>query len=97
MRISDWSSDVCSSDLEPVEPHAQKVKAAQQLDAARTRFAQGCLRLAEFEERESGAATGEPVLDEANGAAGAWQHLGIDPFDFRHDQDRKSTRLNSSH
>src|SRR3546814_14482946 len=53
MRISDWSSDVCSSDLDVVdlEPH----RAADRLDHAPARIA--------FLEPADGLVDGEPALD----------------------------------
>src|SRR3546814_3070172 len=66
MRISDWSSDVCSSDLgtdaaldpadPPPGPHPCPVdrRSAQAGHAARRRADGGCLRRARSEERRVG-------------------------------------------
>src|SRR3546814_6426640 len=44
MRISDWSSDVCSSDLEPCEEHGQHDADRDLHHAARLQPAQPALR-----------------------------------------------------
>src|SRR3546814_7995630 len=102
MRISDWSSDVCSSDLR---------------DAHRWCAPSGCLDFARHERKRSGLSLQPPVPAEgvavhdldARGAefvaerVGGGEILGRARFlaagegGFDVSLDRKSTRLNSSH
>src|SRR3546814_8383805 len=110
MRISDWSSDVCSSDLAEDDLAPRGVDRVIDVDDRRFR----AFEAVEAGADEVGAALGEhlrgdvvgdaAVLDEAGdevelGRAGA----GEADFDFleadadEQVEDRKSTRLNSSH
>src|SRR3546814_3558025 len=92
MRISDWSSDVCSSDLEPLagEP-VEDGAAASEMPAAGAplRVPAGSVLLAQVQ-----GGDGPPSLEVGD---------SIQPFEnfaheaYRLEQDRKSTRLNSSH
>src|SRR3546814_10285090 len=104
MRISDWSSDVCSSDL----------MAAQQIGGLETDDDRGELRQSRIEsERAAGADDRgrhrEPDQRRADeqqflpvpvaaaprrGGVGEDEPAGHQPVD---EEDRKSTRLNSSH
>src|SRR3546814_6104624 len=107
MRISDWSSDVCSSDL--VEPDLHRAR----LFARDRRHAVDALEQAlriDLEQlvvrgRDHAAVIGEGAIDQLRG-----QHrmakLETDLAGLKADfdiafglveQDRKSTRLNSSH
>src|SRR3546814_8148436 len=111
MRISDWSSDVCSSDLQ--RPHVGKAALAQRLQvvAAFERRHEPSLRMAPGQPAqfagEPGVVVGvelqlrqrvAPVRVEAGGDQ---QQLWPEGVDRRQQAvfpgDRKSTRLNSSH
>src|SRR3546814_2765246 len=110
MRISDWSSDVCSSDLEDQRDAVLRGQRAQALEEARLR------RQETLERLDDDAAELVVILaDQAGGGLQVVerrdQHLVADPRRYaggiRHRlrevgqplrrQDRKSTRLNSSH
>src|SRR3546814_5867368 len=98
MRISDWSSDVCSSDLGQVVDDARV-----EILAAEEGVAVGGLHLehavADFQHRHvEGAAT--QVVDHDGAAALLVEAVGESGRGGLVDdaqQDRKSTRLNSSH
>src|SRR3546814_9879354 len=81
MRISDWSSDVCSSDLPHAEPFA--------LPCAQGRVGVG---LAFHANPERSKAPSRPPLQTGEGTERALRHRTL-----AHRRDRKSTRLNSSH
>src|SRR3546814_6242704 len=104
MRISDWSSDVCSSDLRPgrgggaVDPERYFGGHRRRYPAARGAIS---------EARAAMVAGGPAEGDDAGGGFGAGQGVGLrrwwavgvraaGPW-FREGRDRKSTRLNSSH
>src|SRR3546814_3756238 len=109
MRISDWSSDVCSSDLhycsgpigcqEPAGPAAAWVRRSYYVsrhDVAPELFADpqgGLMVFAAGEANDAGN-----LWDARNGR---WNTLGgrtAGPLvSFAYPEDRKSTRLNSSH
>src|SRR3546814_3946491 len=98
MRISDWSSDVCSSDLLPVigypcvpfhrsRPMRRRIVAGNwKLHGSRA-FATELL---------GGVAAGLPMAGVEVVVLPPLPYLGDLIEDFE-DQDRKSTRLNSSH
>src|SRR3546814_7745139 len=91
MRISDWSSDVCSSDLfNGARVGEFRQRAAAELDgkAAQPGGVNGVGLVG-----RNGAA-GRGKVGEAVGEA---QPVGKGPLLARLDRDRKSTRLNSSH
>src|SRR3546814_9207037 len=91
MRISDWSSDVCSSDLQGAE-HQRRKDTEQQVQ----REPVGPLVAAE---PDQGAPEARPV-DHADGQDGAELDDDLEDLARRAaetEQDRKSTRLNSSH
>src|SRR3546814_7714537 len=99
MRISDWSSDVCSSDLNAPQRHLQA-------EAERLELQGGQFEHAGVPGSASGAGAGEAVLREdrcglvapekiVGRAHGGTVAAGDDRQ--RVDEDRKSTRLNSSH
>src|SRR3546814_9771358 len=84
MRISDWSSDVCSSDLSELDGVDQQVQ-------------QRLLQLALV-----GAQRGQPVVvqqldPEARFLGALAHHAEHRAGDLGDIEDRKSTRLNSSH
>src|SRR3546814_5068242 len=103
MRISDWSSDVCSSDLERITNDAQEGDPGKGHDLCRP----GTRKRARY----------PGVAVERVAANGAFRHLAgggaLEERDFPHApcarkaalyrartgqrSDRKSTRLNSSH
>src|SRR3546814_4509409 len=99
MRISDWSSDVCSSDLQAddgdgVELHAQENE-FRVLHGARRREDRVELHRAEHHEDAEDAERETEVADAINDE-------GLDRRRIRcgavvPEADRKSTRLNSSH
>src|SRR3546814_3096326 len=100
MRMSDWSSDVCSSDLRPMPMHAAFLEEAERIGiglAAAVGDQHAVLppddialvRAVAFE---------QPVHDA--GAARIGQELAViadQAARGRREGDRKSTRLNSSH
>src|SRR3546814_4346320 len=110
MRISDWSSDVCSSDLKVATPEAVPgvVRQRRKEDALnggvgaqgfRNLHRGGCLPLKARCQRAEAALSKEAVVGrnaEAEVAAGVLD-LPMEPFVVDRDTDRKSTRLNSSH
>src|SRR3546814_2306244 len=99
MRISDWSSDVCSSDLRLGIPgHRARVGEVARLGIDQRRGEQM------FGERRVALKEDGIMMLAAERAAGEADELRIVAGDFparrRHrlvDRDRKSTRLNSSH
>src|SRR3546814_8211507 len=108
MRISDWSSDVCSSDLQPFGMLGQLEDAAV-VDALALEHARGVVqRMAEDVQggvlpRHQCAVVPDvsrAVIEAVHGCAPVY--LGPAYSQFCHGQqeigvDRKSTRLNSSH
>src|SRR3546814_1095432 len=108
MRISDWSSDVCSSDLAlaviDLDDIAVTRAAADERHAARRGGEDGgAARAGEIQPRMHRAGAGEGVMTIAV-AGRKHQHMrGLargnrDQRAFEHfHADRKSTRLNSSH
>src|SRR3546814_1644070 len=99
MRISDWSSDVCSSDL--VELHQHVVAGDPQVGGAESDEG-GDVEAAHPDDVEAGLVGGEAELA---GIVVAESRLGLDAdprqqrAQFLQDAalDRKSTRMNSSH
>src|SRR3546814_1983408 len=103
MRISDWSSDVCSSDLDDLRVRwrwsAARAGRRRHLRAAARRARRGCPAVIDFGLVVSLiAAIGAPAL-----LAARWSD-GDESSSFLDDVtapllagDRKSTRLNSSH
>src|SRR3546814_2275700 len=97
MRISDWSSDVCSSDLEKTaeELELQRQQALRQLDEIyipsaiereyQTRLEDSTLRQFGYELFRSASSISGPLTGQVSDS----YVLGVG--------DRKSTRLNSSH
>src|SRR3546814_1798325 len=110
MRISDWSSDVCSSDLLAVHGAAEEWLARLPGAAHLQRLAPGLAFLADLHiaaalgvrqgQRDLGLAEeGDPVgtrlpFRQAELAA---KVAGAEFVAHMHQGDRKSTRLNSSH
>src|SRR3546814_9950695 len=105
MRISDWSSDVCSSDLSRGREHQPRRAAMLGGDRVLHPFAcletidkRGAIRLAD--DVDTVVAIGAAVIPFGAIAAGRDVIIGVDAIvigDARRPQDRKSTRLNSSH
>src|SRR3546814_9381249 len=112
MRISDWSSDVCSSDLLQRQKPVDEVDRAG-TDGAADRAGIALDRVVEAVEgigdrADDLLATGmpEPALIEGDGGRppAIVRPLALGPIarggdaaQRLHDRDRKSTRLNSSH
>src|SRR3546814_4873110 len=119
MRISDWSSDVCSSDLLVLFSARRETRARYQalfreraIDKTYEALAPALPGLAFphvhrsrlvrgepfFRMREvDGEANSETLIDVIERGTGAW-HYRLQPVTGRkHQLDRKSTHLNSSH
>src|SRR3546814_3878826 len=101
MRISDWSSDVCSSDLSWL--HANNHSEIDLVARIETLDDEGAFRLADLENREREDATDLERARNYRHAVEAYyngvrtqmaERLAIPKQNL---QDRKSTRLNSSH
>src|SRR3546814_5294637 len=94
MRISDWSSDVCSSDLQRRGFLSNRKAERRQKDSEDGKIASGAKALDQAM-AEAGADTLGQFL---NGRDEKRVRLDGDSqsYDF-YPQDRKSTRLNSSH
>src|SRR3546814_10823902 len=98
MRISDWSSDVCSSDLPPSasilwvagwgsgQVPLQKIALSRFLEQTLSRCWNSTVRAPKLPRSEEGAKEGAKEGD---------RH--VQPADRLSRLDRKSTRLNSSH
>src|SRR3546814_5247378 len=91
MRISDWSSDVCSSDLISAQAAAGLAQAIrQQIQPCWNPPAGGedvakLVTILRIQFRKDGTVVGQPQVTDQAGVTGNNQ------------SDRKSTRLNSSH
>src|SRR3546814_7362227 len=104
MRISDWSSDVCSSDLEGRPPHPQQHRRQDRClrprEIERTRmFLKGKTALVTGSTSGIGLAVATAFAAEGanvmlNGFGDAAE---IEKTRRGIEEDRKSTRLNSSH
>src|SRR3546814_9933601 len=101
MRISDWSADVCSSDLQAVPDEIDRVHAARTGREVHDRVAAGgvtedeaVVAVAADQDVVTASAVDDVVTLAAveDVRAGIAQD-GVDPLTA----DRKSTRLNSSH
>src|SRR3546814_1783315 len=107
MRISDWSSDVCSSDL--VAREAAKIRdpvalgrltdsLTRQRRAARAKDVQGFFSLDEEFHQSLAEAAGRPAawraVEDAKPQMDRVRYLSMEDAT---PLDRKSTRLNSSH
>src|SRR3546814_1441533 len=92
MRISDWSSDVCSSDLLPTQAAAQtiadKVKGGTSLAAAAKSAGLAVAGLSDLSQLQYAEKSSDAVAKAAFAAPRG---------DIAQIADRKSTRLNSSH
>src|SRR3546814_5623603 len=103
MRISDWSSDVCSSDLLAARAHGLAILDGVHLDLGDDEgFAASCRQGVEF--GFDGKTLIHPkTLAAANAAFApaaaevAWSRRIIAAHAAATAEDRKSTRLNSSH
>src|SRR3546814_9470691 len=95
MRISDWSSDVCSSDLEGVVVQARDQVLAGQFADVTPGVAQRALqrRVAEAIAQRGGVLD----LDEIQRAARLLRDRRAQPLQPRRARARKGTRLNSRH
>src|SRR3546814_9157573 len=107
MRISDWSSDVCSSDLAVTVDFGGLTDSAAEPSVAAAHFALGAaLRAYQFDKyRTKMPERRKPTLSElfvigaGDGAKARFDRLSplVEAVGFTRDLDRKSTRLNSSH
>src|SRR3546814_6223969 len=107
MRISDWSSDVCSSDLAPFECLAQprfRERLRHEVDDAVLECFEGAVGIRGDDDGIE--RTGNRALQQVKAIAA--MKVQIEEKDIRHRRlqmrfgraeiaDRKSTRLNSSH
>src|SRR3546814_5854978 len=112
MRISDWSSDVCSSDL----PKVELPKVVEEAQRRGQRLSQACVSaLSDFTSASDNTFSG--IKQTITSKLNLWLNPYVDAatsetdFDLRQvrrerisiylgvspDKDRKSTRLNSSH
>src|SRR3546814_10708391 len=112
MRISDWSSDVCSSDLAEIveaEPDSERDELVEQLCCAAAVAQKNAFGHLDFEPLRRESALRE-CRDDDGGEIGVGKLFGRDvdrDLQVRGpahrfgaggaQQDRKSTRLNSSH
>src|SRR3546814_2137249 len=105
MRISDWSSDVCSSDLGP-HSHSHSHSNGMSIAAARDRRVRPTSRGSPYgtlgPDHDLRRLLPEPAVGAPEAPEGAAQHLRRDLLALRLRRafrmaDRKSTRLNSSH
>src|SRR3546814_2791406 len=101
MRISDWSSDVCSSDLAAAEAgsgrRCRQVEELAQLALGPDEVRQG-VAVEDFQEGLQGLA--DRRSEDAAPVQAATGRAGAEAFDDAEiglGPDRKSTRLNSSH
>src|SRR3546814_5603703 len=97
MRISDWSSDVCSSDLAQAQPGGKEAVAAMFCDKPGDALVVGLRGCGAESQSDFGQAQLEQAISPA--ALAVIIPLGRGPredFDLAI-IDRKSTRLNSSH
>src|SRR3546814_7047815 len=97
MRISDWSSDVCSSDLTRRRPRARKDEAAEAPEAVKSEKAAYEVPTADATSAETPA---EPVVEKPKRSrrkAAPKTEAEIEPTASTTEADRQSTRLNSSH
>src|SRR3546814_7461677 len=105
MRISDWSSDVCSSDLSAVDVLQQQAVASGQFirDPVREASVGRKLCIAEFgiliahNSIALDAAEQPPLRRLRRANVRLLLAFSIRAHDVAHEADRKSTRLNSSH
>src|SRR3546814_9416962 len=108
MRISDWSSDVCSSDLAKAESPANRFAGLLRIPSFSAASVAGAAHQAEEEHEhvdEVEIEVQRPHHDRFAHKVGA-ADVEIHALDLlrviggearEHEQDRKSTRLNSSH
>src|SRR3546814_2749600 len=90
MRISDWSSDVCSSDLLVDEGDiAKDFRLGKDVSSRHRLIFRG--------KREGRSACANDQVIEARGVAFAHRPLDLTAATQVTNRDRKSTRLNSSH
>src|SRR3546814_3154656 len=109
MRISDWSSDVCSSDLSiggtigRVDDIAVAIAAAvEEQNAATAEIARNVQEAADGTRNVTGSIDGVMKAASRTGSAvsqvmTAAEALSAQAATMRQQVDRKSTRLNSSH
>src|SRR3546814_7658165 len=97
MRISDWSSDVCSSDLFIVRRARYALQRIRPIGGRNGRYAVRLGRPGEFLRRMMLVAGHRHRID-GRQQSGEWlEEAGRILVGEHAEQDRKSTRLNSSH
>src|SRR3546814_3406387 len=103
MRISDWSSDVCSSDLTAIALTERLQNKALACDASKDQRAQEIQAEKAAWEKELDEWTHEKdsfsldMIEEQNKESGNYLHPRQVLRELEKAIDRKSTRLNSSH
>src|SRR3546814_7896495 len=98
MRISDWSSDVCSSDLDGLVEQDRAADVLRQVGRGQQQLAVGAAVLLVVLDPDAGEALGDGAGGFVDGDdALARRDHGQGGFGKLFDTDRKSTRLNSSH
>src|SRR3546814_4233713 len=104
MRMSDWSSDVCSSDLVVTHTHRDHSPLSRALKATTGAPIVGCTALAlddlgpRADAAFDRAYAPDRVLADGDRVEGAgWTLVAVATPGHTSNQDRKSTRLNSSH
>src|SRR3546814_2434528 len=103
MRISDWSSDVCSSDLISVRLKGE-TRLGTRCEVKNLNSIRNVQRAIDFEARrqidilEAGGVIGQHTLSfDADSGTTTPLRAKETANDYRYFPDRKSTRLNSSH
>src|SRR3546814_3416951 len=99
LRISDWSADVCSSDLTETEPIDKHHRVREMLGRLLAEFGDeiACDRKEEFSGLDCQSKCAEQ-RDQLGVVAFTERRLACpDPEVGVEEEDRKSTRLNSSH
>src|SRR3546814_4950158 len=95
MRISDWSSDVCSSDLIPPKPSAVRRKAATFATKVASRMASRRRRVLPAPKSNTNPSPHPWQLGPASAGPFLFAHARASPEPLQ--CDRKSQRLNYSH
>src|SRR3546814_4792311 len=98
MRISDWSSDVCSSDLKPENAKfkiwtstlRRSIQTAEHFDLPKVRWKF-------LNEINAGICEGMTYKQIEDKYPEEFEARAKDKYYYRYPSDRKSTRLNSSH
>src|SRR3546814_4240504 len=104
MRISDWSSDVCSSDLAPLRAYAQPILSGRRFIPIDSEFERAVLRdliklRMTFDRYDIDLAIEKPVFDTLTPIGPCRPDFLLEARSRSTGEirDRQSTRLNSSH